>query len=124
MSILDVLKDKEDVILGKGVSASVIKDAEKELKLAFSGDYKEYLLTVGLVMCNGHELTGLGKTERTNVIFVTSQMKKLLDNIPNDWYVLENENMDGAVIWQDAKGNVYFNKKKEYSSLLDFIIDL
>lgn len=114
---------KEDAFLGKGVDEEYIRAAEKELNLTFADDYREYLSTVGLVMFDGHELTGIGKAERTNVVFVTKQMKMLKEGIPADWYVLENENMDGAVIWQNSAGEVFFNKKKEYRSLKDFIID-
>lgn len=121
MGIVEIFDAKEDLIAGKGVPAEKIAEAEKELKLSFDKEYREYLLTYGLIMCNGHELTGLGKSERTHVVFVTKQMKELKTGIPDDWYVLENENMDGAIIWQDAKGNVYFNTKKVCSSFSEFI---
>ena len=124
MSIIDAFAGKEDAILGRGVFESEITAAENALNLAFADDYKEYLLNVGLAMCDGHEFTGLGNEERTNVVMVTKQMKALHNDIPDDWYVIENENMDGAVIWQDSRGNVYFNKKKQYSSLIEFIVDL
>ncbi len=120
-SIAELLKSKEDSILGKGISEEKIALAEKELGLSFADDYKEYLITVGLAMCNGHEFTGIGKEERTNVVSVTKQMRGLFPDIPDDWYVIENENMDFALIWQDSEGNVYFNKKKEFSSFVEFI---
>lgn len=50
-------------------------------------------------MCNGHELTGIGKSIRTNVIDVTLQLKKITPDIPDDWCVVENENRDGASMW-------------------------
>ena len=121
-SIVDVIKTKKEVIIGKGVSAEMVHKAEKELNVSFAEDYREYLLNYGLLMCCGHELTGLGKNERTHVVFVTKQMKELINGIPDNWYVLENANIDGVIIWQDTTGNVYFNTKKIYSSLLDFII--
>lgn len=124
MSILNILENKDDVIKGKGVSDKLIKEAEKELDLTFSDDYKEYLSTVGLLMCNGHELTGIGKADRTNVVKVTLQMKALVPDIPKDWYVVENENMDGAAMWQDSKGYIFFNKKKEYSSFSEYLEDM
>ena len=121
MGILEIFDTKEDVIAGKGVSAEKIAEAEKELNLLFDKEYREYLLTYGLIMCNGHELTGLGNIDRTNVVLVTRQMKELKCGIPDDWYVLENENMDGAIVWQDAKGNIYFNTKKVCSSFSEFV---
>ena len=123
MNIVEVFESKEDIIAGSGVSIEKIVEAEKELKVSFAEDYKKYLLNYGLIMCCGHELTGLGKIERTNVVYVTKQMKQIKSEIPDDWYVLENENMDGAIIWQDTKGNVYFNTKKIHSSLSEFVLE-
>ncbi len=124
MSIRDILETKEDAIMGKGVDPAAIEAAEMELQLKFAPDYKEYLSTVGLLMCCGHEFTGLGNSDRTNVVSVTKQMRELRGDIPDDWYVIENENMDGAAMWQDSMGHVYFNRKKEYDSLTEFIIEL
>ena len=123
MNTIDAFQGKEDVILGKGVSEEEILFAERELDLRFADDYRAYLRDIGLVMCNGHELTGIGKAERTYVVFVTKRMKELHSTIPNDWYVVENENMDGALIWQDSLGNIYFNTKKIFSSLMEYIAD-
>ena len=124
MTILNLFKSKNEAFLGKGVSEKEIKEAEKELELSFSDDYREYLLCVGLAMCDGHELTGIGNASRNNVVDVTKQMKSFHEGIPDDWYVLENENIDYSVVWQDSKGNIYFNKKKKYSSLREFISDI
>lgn len=124
MKLLDVLADKDDVIKGNGVSEEEVRKAEEELKVTFAPDYREYLLSAGLLMCNGHELTGIGNSERTNVVAVTKQMQALWEGIPENWYVIENENMDGAAMWQDPQGNVYFNKKKEFSSFTEFLSSL
>ena len=124
MSIRELIATKEDACFGNGVSEKQIKAAEESLLLSFAADYREYLSTVGLAMFDGHELTGIGKAEHTDVVSVTKQMKALKEDIPADWYVIENENMDGAAIWQDSKGRIFFNKKQEYSSLSEFIADL
>lgn len=124
MSITESLRSKKDVILGRGASEKEIKTAERELGLTFAVEYREYLQNIGLAMCEGHEFTGIGKADRTNVVIVTKQMKDLFKDIPKDWYVLENTNMDMMVIWQDTKGNVYYNRKKEYSSFAEFVAEL
>ncbi|WP_022761989.1 SMI1/KNR4 family protein [Butyrivibrio sp. AD3002] len=124
MNIQDILNEKEDVITGKGASLELIEKAESELGISFSADYKDYLKTVGLVMCNGHELTGLGNSERTNVVDVTKHMRELRKDIPDDWYVIENMNIDGACMWQNSLGEVYFNKKKEADSFYSYLRDL
>ena len=124
MSIRELIASKEDAYFGNGVPEEQIRAAEEKLSLSFAADYREYLSTVGLAMFDGHELTGIGKAERTDVVSVTMQMKALQDDIPADWYVVENENMDGAAIWQDSKGRIFFNKKLEFCSLSEFIADL
>ena len=124
MSIRDLIESKENAILGNGIDEQLIHEAETELELLFAEDYREYLSTVGLAMFDGHEFTGIGKYERTNVVAVTKQMKKLWPDIPSDRYVIENENMDGAAIWQNSKGQIFFNSKPEYGSLTDFLSDI
>ena len=124
MSIREQLSSKEDAYLGTGVDEQRIHDAELELGLTFAEDYREYLATVGLAMCDGHEFTGIGNAERTNVVTVTKQMKARRSDIPSDWYVVENENMDGAVMWQNERGQIFFNKKYQYGSLREFFEDL
>ena len=124
MSITEILNSKEDLIAGHGASETEILKAEAELKLKFSPEYKEYLLSFGLAMCNGHELTGIGKIDRTNVVLVTKQMKKIHSDIPDQWYVIENTNMDGVVIWQDNKGHIYYNTQPVFESLSDFFIEI
>ena len=124
MSIRELLSTKNDAILGTGVSKEKIIVAESELGHKFSDEYVEYLSTVGLAMCDGHEFTGIGKSERTDVVVVTKQMRLLKTNIPLDWYVIEEMNIDGAVIWQNSEGHIFFNKKLEYNSLSEFLVDL
>lgn len=124
MTIREAFESREESFLGDGVSIEEIKVAEEALGLRFATDYVEYLSTVGLAMSDGHEFTGLGNNDRTNVVYVTKHMKELRGDIPADWYVIENENMDGAAMWQDSRGNVYFNTKKEYSSFVEYICDL
>ena len=124
MKMKELLASKEGAILGFGATEQQIREAEASLGLHFAEDYREYLSTVGLAMCDGHEFTGICKAERTNVVAVTEQMRALQGDIPADRYVIENENMDGAAIWQDAEGNVYFNRKRVYGSLREFLSDL
>lgn len=58
---------------------------------------------------------------RTSVIHITKLMNQIKSGIPEDWYVLENENVDGTIIWQDTSWNVYYNTKKIHSSLSEFV---
>ena len=75
--------------------------------------------------CNGHELTGLGASSRLNVVDVTLEERQRNLNISPDWYVIEQTNIDGMVIWQSETGEIYqaVNEagKKICGSLMEYI---
>ena len=129
MNIIKILKQKSDLLHGIGVDQKTISEAERELGLTFADEYKEYLKEMAIVAYSGHELTGLTKSERTNVVQVTRKKKRISPSVPMDWYVIEDANIDDIVIWQDGQGKIY---KTMYdseavciaSSLADFINDL
>ena len=84
-----------------------IANAEESLGLSFAKEYKEYLLEFGCASIYGHEFTGICKTTRLDVVSVTTEQKNCFDDIPNDWYVIEETNIDGIVIWQNVKGDIF-----------------
>lgn len=90
-----------------GASMEQIADAEKTLALRFADDYREYLLAFGIASSDGHELTGICNSKRLNVVDVTLAEKSLFPGMPQDWYVLEEANIDGIVIWQNSTGEIY-----------------
>lgn len=65
-------------------SKEQIADAENELKLKFSEDYKEYLSTFGAATFCGKELTGICSSERLSVIAVTQRARSFYKSFPND----------------------------------------
>lgn len=75
--------------------------------MTFSDEYREYLENLALVALAGRELTGISDYDRVNVISVTEHMKALNQDIPDDYYVVEEAYIDGIVIWQDQAGAVY-----------------
>lgn len=90
-----------------GVSAEQIANAENALALHFAGDYREYLCALGIVSAGGHEFTGICNSKRLNVADVTLSERSINANIPHDWYVLEEANIDGIVIWQNGAGEIF-----------------
>ena len=84
-----------------------VQTAEIYLGLSFAREYKEYLLEFGCASIYGHEFTGICKAARLDVVSVTTEQKNCFGDIPNDWYVIEETNIDGIVIWQNAKGDVF-----------------
>ena len=105
--IIDVLSSMEDFDCLNGVSKEEINEAEKDLDLSFAEDYKKYLIKFGLASADGHEFTGIVKSNRLNVVDVTIRLKKIFSGLPKDSYVIEELNIDGIVIFQDSAGHIY-----------------
>lgn len=85
----------------------MIIDTETTLGVMFTEEYREYILVFGVASANGHELTGLCRSPRLNVVEVTMAERKNNANVPNDWYVVEQANIDDIVIWQASSGEIY-----------------
>ena len=81
--------------------------AETKLNLKFSKEYNNYLRKYGAVILDNHEITGICDIPRLNVINVTKEERKYNPFVPDDWYVIEQANIDGIVIWQNQVGEIY-----------------
>lgn len=108
-TIIDALKSKIDLLTGEGVSESIISNAEKALNLSFSNEYKEYLKTYGTAVYDGHELTGITKSPRVNVVDVTKAQREKNPKIPADLYVIEETDVEEIVIWQSGDGEIFYS---------------
>lgn len=84
-----------------------VNNAEKSLGVSFANDYKQCVLSYGAISGNAHELTGVCDISRLNVVTVTEEERSLRDDIPADWYVIEQLHIDSAVIWQSPDGAIY-----------------
>ena len=123
--VLEALKAKEDFCSIGFADEKDIVNAEKHLGLKFSKDYKACLKAFGIFSINAHEITGICNSTRLNVVDVTLQEKSLC-KVSKGWYVIEQANMDGIVVWQDENGFVYQsqpNKEpvKIANSLLEYL---
>ena len=107
--IEEVFKEKSALITGEGASEKLIKSAEKELGLRFAEEYRTYLSLYGIAACDGHELTGLTKSLRVNVVAVTKEQRGNNPEIPQTLYVLEEMNIEGIIVWQSTSGRVYYS---------------
>lgn len=105
-SFVDKLRAFPRMRCAGSVDASAIEQAEDTLGLTFSKEYREYLLELGEAKAAGREFTGICKAKRLHVVDVTQEERENVP-IPEDWYVVEQANIDGIVIWQDASGAVY-----------------
>lgn len=124
-NIVKLMQMIPDLCTLQGASEEEIHNAEQELELKFAADYRKYVATFGAVSFDSHELTGVCKSKRLSVVDVTIKERSRID-VPSDWYVLEQGNIDGVVIWQDANGKVYqtspgSKQKKVCGSLSEYI---
>lgn len=107
MNIIDTLKKKEMIICSGSVTSDRIAEAEKALGLAFADDYKEYVSRMGSASFIGHELTGISVAQRVDVSAATLRNRELFPEVPSDWYVVEEANIDDIVLWQDSTGCIH-----------------
>ena len=105
-SIIETIKNLRGLLSSTGVSEEEINTAENTVHLTFSDEYRCYLKEFGIIAFSGRELTGLCQSPRTNVVSVTVENKNQNKEIPNDWYVIEESNIDGLVTWQSGNGKV------------------
>ena len=105
--LINSLSSLPDFYSLTGASEEQIAQAERALSLRFADDYRQYVRAFGAVSAAGHELTGVCASRRLNVVEVTLSAKAAQPAIPRDWYVLEEANIDGIVIWQSGAGEVF-----------------
>lgn len=120
-SIIEVLKTSDDLVAGNGANEKQIDEASKTLGLVFAKDYLAYLQKFGLAYVNGHELTGIGIVPHNDVVSVTLEKRKLshVEIIPKDWYVIEDTNIDGIIIWQSSKGLIYMESPRTIKQICE-----
>ena len=92
MSIKSVLNNLPGLTRLKGASQEQIRDAEKQLGLKFSNEYREYLAEFGHITVMGIEITGIvdPKYKYINVVDVTKKEWDLNPNVPHNMYVIQN----------------------------------
>ena len=124
--IIELIYAMDNVIYGTEVPETEIQQAEKILGLSFSEDYHKYIKHFGCMSIDCREITGLSEQKNYNVVDVTLSQRQYNKNINNDFYVIEQLNIDNIVIWQSSSGEIYqtqsLNKPiKIYDSLYDYL---
>ena len=125
MKIIKLMQEQPAFHARTAASPEEITAVENVLGLRFAQDYREYVATFGAASFAGHELTGICKSDRLNVVTVTMEERNNMV-VPADWYVLEQANIDGIVVWQNSAGAIYqtvpnTNPKKLCESLAEYI---
>ena len=127
-SLVEFIKNDPDAITNTGASQESVQKAEEILSIKFAPDYREYLLTFGIAISDGHEFTGLSNLDRTNVIKVTIANREVGNEKRKDMYVVEEANIDGIVVWQKEDGTVYTTvfegePRLRYKNLLEYVTE-
>lgn len=105
--IVEIMRSIPSLLSMKPATAQQVESAENALQLRFSSDYREYVLAFGAVSFDSHELTGVCPSKRLNVVEVTLKERGNAPSVPVEWYVIEQFNIDGIVIWQSKDGTIY-----------------
>ena len=126
-AIKDAFESRKSFLAGKGASPEQISQAEKQLGLSFAQDYREYLSTYGIAAFDGHELTGIAKSDRLNVVSITKEARARYASVPADFYVIEQVDVEELIIWQSGSGEIYgcapnYKVEKICNSLHDYVV--
>lgn len=126
MNIVEYLLSLPNMRNTGKVSELEIAIAENELGLTFSDEYKEILKNLGAIRVCGREINGFTKAPALNVIEMTKRSREY-DDIPKDMYVFETLGIDGIVMLQNAKGEVFecmgSNIALVYTSIQEYLKD-
>ena len=105
-SLTEYLKELPGFRYAGAVRKSDILRAERALRLNFSDEYRDYLLTYGFASAKGLELTGLN-VNRLNVVTVTQREKLRVKAFPSNMYVVIDDGEMGLEVLQKTDGTVY-----------------
>ena len=123
--IIDAIKGLEHLNHLTPATSEEIERAEHELNLVFADDFKEYVRNYGVISAKGIELTGITTSKRLDVVSVTMSEREL-SNIPPAMYVVENIAIDGILVLQNDRGEIYsrtphMQPRKICNSLAEYI---
>ena len=105
--IISKLQKKSGFVSLSSAAEEKIIQAEEALNLTFTDEYRKYLTAFSVVSFYGHELTGICSSPRLNVVDVTISERISNPTVPTNWYVVEQANIDGIVVWQSCTGEVW-----------------
>lgn len=125
-NIVTRLSSKKSFRARVPANINLIQLAEEKLKLKFSEEYKEYLISFGQATIFGHEFSGITDSLRLNVVDLTIEEKEKNPYILSNMYVIEKANIDDIVIWQNDLGEIFLSESfsspsKIATSFLEYI---
>lgn len=111
-----------------GVDEAKIKEAESQLNLNFSLEYREFLSEFGAALIAGNEFLGLATEESLNTVVQTSEQRNSDTTFPRKMYIVSDLHIDGLKILQNEDGEIYEYissalPRKIFDSLSEYIKD-
>lgn len=111
-----------------GVDEAKIKEAESQLNLNFSLEYREFLSEFGAALIAGNEFLGLASEESLNVVRQTLELREADVILPRAMYIVSDLHIDGLRILQNEAGEIYEYipdtlPRKIFDSLGEYIED-
>jgi len=106
-AVIEQIEKQFRLFQAKGCSVEQVMEAERQLGLRFSDEYRNYVLDYGAFSFGSQEFTGLNVDSYINVTDVTLQERGLRDEFPADCYVLQQLGIDGLITLQHQSGTVY-----------------
>lgn len=128
MKIIETIKGLKNMrSLGRASEAQILQ-AENLIGIKFADEFKEYAKEYGAISAYGLELCGVCNSKRLDAASFTLEERELNKNFPNDMYVIENLGIDGILILQNERGEVFeispnTKPKKIYNSLADYLLN-
>lgn len=104
MSIIDIIKGKEDFVFLNPVDEEKIILIEKELGVCISSEYRQCIKEFGIFSYFGHEFTGVSNSKRLNIVDITNKYRT---EETKSMYVIEVLNIDEQIIWQNSTGEIF-----------------
>ncbi len=124
--IIEVIESLDDMRFLTPADENAVSAAEEALGLRFADEYREYVKKYGVISSVEVELTGVTEAKRLDVVAVTERERELTEDFPEDMYVVENVGIDGILVLQNSKGEIFYiapgrRAEKVANSLAEYI---
>lgn len=83
-----IRENQEDIFVTGGISEKEIEELEKELKLVFRSEIRNYLLQYGIIMGYGVEMLGCGKNSVSSLVKETKRYREY--GLSDEFIVIRN----------------------------------
>lgn len=107
IGVIETISLLKNICFLNGATNEKITEAEKELGVRFSEEYKQYTAQFGAVAIDGSEYTGVVDDPNLSVVKTTKAARLVTPQASKQWYVIKDLHIDCVIIWQDVDGKIY-----------------